>query len=269
MYLSLSIITTCKGRLEHLQQTLPRMVEQGFPVIVVDYDCPQGTAAWVAMHYPQVRVVRHRATPLFNHSHARNLGALAAASEYLLFLDADVFLSPNVLERIKSQVQPNSFFCHLQADRNLFGACLCPRMSFEKVGGYDEQFEGWGGEDRDLYDRLTLLGLKVQDFPAHAMSAIPHSNELRTAFVQEKNIATSRLINRLYSLAKIDLMRLLGKELPATVRIELHGHLKKLINSTSQGIPGQLHLPIRQIDLCGKRIDFVVQIRVAEVLETT
>ncbi len=40
-----SIITTCKGRLEHLKQTLPAMLAQkDSEVIVVDYSCPHGTA---------------------------------------------------------------------------------------------------------------------------------------------------------------------------------------------------------------------------------
>lgn len=45
-----SIITTCKGRLEHLRQTLPKMLAQQyssrFEVIVVDYDCPDETYRW-------------------------------------------------------------------------------------------------------------------------------------------------------------------------------------------------------------------------------
>jgi hypothetical protein len=35
---SVAIITTCKGRLAFLKQTLPLMVATGFPVTVVDYD---------------------------------------------------------------------------------------------------------------------------------------------------------------------------------------------------------------------------------------
>ena len=62
-----SIVTTCKGRLEHLKQSLPRMAAQaGAEVIVVDYDCPDGAGAWVAENFPAVRVVRVADAPLFN-----------------------------------------------------------------------------------------------------------------------------------------------------------------------------------------------------------
>ena len=53
-----SIITTCMGRLDHLKQTLPRLLEQpDCEVIVVDWSCPQDTAGYVAKHFPAVNVV--------------------------------------------------------------------------------------------------------------------------------------------------------------------------------------------------------------------
>jgi hypothetical protein len=55
---SVAIITTCKGRLAFLKQTLPLMVATGFPVTVVDYDCPEGTGDWVAANFPDVNLVR-------------------------------------------------------------------------------------------------------------------------------------------------------------------------------------------------------------------
>ena len=39
-----SIVTTCKGRLGNLKQSLPTFVaEAAAEVVVVDYDCPEGT----------------------------------------------------------------------------------------------------------------------------------------------------------------------------------------------------------------------------------
>jgi hypothetical protein len=39
-----SIVTTWKGRLRDLQQSLPTFVSQAAAeVVVVDYDCPEGT----------------------------------------------------------------------------------------------------------------------------------------------------------------------------------------------------------------------------------
>ncbi|MBM4221050.1 MAG: hypothetical protein FJ170_03775, partial [Gammaproteobacteria bacterium] len=75
---ALSFITTCKGRLQHLMQTLPKMAAQpGTETIVVDYDCPDNSGDWVAANFPAVRVVRVKDQPIFVASRARNLGAAA------------------------------------------------------------------------------------------------------------------------------------------------------------------------------------------------
>ena len=72
----LSYITTCKGRLSHLQQTLPRIADQPHvECIVVDYGCPERCGDWVEAHHPNVMVVRTGPTEGFNASRARNAGA--------------------------------------------------------------------------------------------------------------------------------------------------------------------------------------------------
>ena len=48
-----SIVTTCKGRLEHLQRSLPSFAAQsGAEVVVVDYDCPDGTGIGLQRTFP-------------------------------------------------------------------------------------------------------------------------------------------------------------------------------------------------------------------------
>jgi hypothetical protein len=40
----ISVITPCKGRLSYLKQTIINRVHPHIENIVVDYDCPNGTA---------------------------------------------------------------------------------------------------------------------------------------------------------------------------------------------------------------------------------
>ena len=62
----LSIVTTCKGRLHHLRRSLPRFLAQpNTEVIVVDYDCPDGTSDVVAREFPAARVVAVKDRPHF------------------------------------------------------------------------------------------------------------------------------------------------------------------------------------------------------------
>ena len=70
----IAFVVTCKGRLHHLKETLPLIVKQEpDEIVVVDYGCPDGTAAWVAVNFPRVKIVQFD-SPSFNVSHARNLG---------------------------------------------------------------------------------------------------------------------------------------------------------------------------------------------------
>lgn len=49
----LTYITTCKGRLHHLQETLPLVANQpAISLVVVDYGCPDHAGEWVAKQFP-------------------------------------------------------------------------------------------------------------------------------------------------------------------------------------------------------------------------
>jgi len=159
----LSIVTTCKGRLHHLRQSLPRFLAQpDCEVIVVDYDCPDGTADVVRREFPAAKVVAVNDRPQFNISAARNLGADSATSPWLAFIDADIVIAADFLERLC--LRPGSFYRFPPRDRgsSLLGSCVMPADAYRAVGRYDEVIQGYGGDDQDMYFRLGLAGLRPQ-----------------------------------------------------------------------------------------------------------
>ena len=101
----------CKGRLEHLQRSLPPRL--GLPDVenlVVDYDCPDGAGEWVQEHAPGARVVRVEGAEFYNASAARNVGAAMARADWLVFVHADVIVGPAFLSHVKARVEPGVFF---------------------------------------------------------------------------------------------------------------------------------------------------------------
>ena len=54
--------------------------------------------------------------------------------------------------------------------RRLFSLDIC---------GYDEGFDVWGAEDKALYERLNLLGLKKLTYPSSFVTIISHFYEMR------------------------------------------------------------------------------------------
>ena len=217
-----SIVTTCKGRLAHLKQSLPAMLAQdGAEVVVVDYCCPERAGDWVESAFPSVQVVRADGEEGFSNWRARNLGAEVATGEILLFCDADTVLAPQALDTIAKTVPENAYgyftrdsTAHfnksgLRLGRNqLRGFQVVPTEAFRKLEGYDDVPIGWGaGGDTDLEERLVLLGLKPQTLGDGVVEEVfEHGNAARTAF-HKAPIRISYASGLLYRRAKMALMR--------------------------------------------------------------
>jgi hypothetical protein len=163
--------------------------------VVVDYGCPDKAGRWVTeLRSPRARAIlmtpelTRYTHPHFNKPRALNAAASSVAKRTpgarLLLLDADT----RVLRPL-----PGTTGCMMQiadpADGDdLLGVLGVELSDFLAVGGASPCLEGYGMEDLDLRLRLYLRrGLAWERFPAGSFSAIPHSDELRTAHYVEKN----------------------------------------------------------------------------------
>ena len=125
----------------------------------------------------------------FNKSVAANEGVKKASTPFIAIMDSDVLISKETFDKTLSLI--NSFYdfvypfnrmvkqiydpfidvenfnfdevdSELETRINADGGFLfCRKDSFLNVGGYDETFEGWGGEDNDLCIRMNLSDYKV------------------------------------------------------------------------------------------------------------
>jgi glycosyltransferase involved in cell wall biosynthesis len=235
---SLSIITTCKGRLSHLKMSLPSfLAQENSEVIVVDYDCPDHTFDHVRMHFPSAKVLKVEDRPYFNNWEARNIGAASAAGDIFAFVDADTVISPDfsdwILKNINSGIyakMPNAISLQFHKDQSLGpgsnrfeGLLILPKETFLKLEGYDDLLQGWGaGGDTDMVDRLEFHGRKRLLMPeALVERSITHSDHDRIRF-HRMGISLSHLTGLLYRVSKNSLMRLFAKEISREERIKLY-----------------------------------------------
>jgi hypothetical protein len=204
-------VVPCKGRLGHLQQTAPSVLSHpGVHYCLVDYSCPERSGAWFESVFggpiAERRAMVHRISgrPGFNKSAAHNAGAWAAlqrGAESICFLDADTLTRPGFFEFVSARVRPGRFLiAGLNADGadqpSLTGVLALSAREFSKSGGFDESYEGWGGEDIEFRLRLCLLhGLDHVDIPLPLVAAIPHDNRLRTRFYTTQSPAESNARN--------------------------------------------------------------------------
>lgn len=226
---SISVVITCKGRLEHLRQTLP-LLARNLPdaeIILVDYDCPDRCGDWAEASVPGVTVVRVRNRPMFNLAKARNLGIARAGAPWLLLADADVLFSAPLPASVTVLMRAPAILLPDPRPAERFGTMLVPRADALAIGGYDETFEGWGAEDEDFLLRLEHRGLARRSFDGAGLGVIGHDDALRSQF-HDRGRALAWTLNCLYLAAKHDLSRLEQRlaaaglqKLYAALRVEL------------------------------------------------
>lgn len=252
--MKITYVTTCKGRLHHLERTLPTaLLQADAEWVVVDYGCPDRAGDWVQARYPQVRVVRVTDDPGFCAARARNLGAAAAKSPWIAFFDADVELAPDLFARLSPRLAPGHFFLPDSGDPNTWGSCLVERAAFLDVGGYDEAIDGWGGEDNDLYTALSIRGVQRSFYPGALVSPIRHSDEERTRFHASKSVPRATSVNAAYRALKFDVMRLVARPLAIEERLNLRQLARQLVEKAASAGAGdaafrvQVTLPDREL----------------------
>lgn len=240
-----SIITTCKGRLEHLKQSLPKMVAQkANEVVVVDYSCPDGTGEFVGTNFPGVRVVSVTGEAHFSNWKARNAGAAHASSDMLVFIDADTILADTAIDWLSKNVPAQSygFFDRKTsqsfnqsgprlASNQLKGFHVIPADAFRRVGGYDEVLEGYAaGADTDLEERLLSNRLVRHPLDASIiLSVIEHDAASRIRH-HAQPVRMSYGAGLLYRAAKRILLRLRAEpELPLRSRQKLYEAARKAV----------------------------------------
>lgn len=266
---TLTLVTTCKGRLSHLQESLPRMVElRAHEVIVVDANCPDRCGDWVEEHWPTVTVLRDPEQEIFNLSRSRNIGARSVETDWIFFIDADILLTPaftDWLTRAASHTGGLYFRAGLvdgSRDLNSWGSCIVPNRAFSLLGGYDTEFRGWGGEDDDLYMRLELLGLRSLSYPGDSVTPLSHSDKDRTKFhkIKDKNLQLG--INSAYIRLKKMILVAHGQalDLPAAVKKNLMDQVEtSLLQSREQSI----ELSLGTVELTKRRkMDLAMTIKV-------
>lgn len=180
----ISVIVPTHNRRERLERKLRGLEAQTgeFEVVVVADGCTDDTVAFLADYrpvYPLKVLYTDGKGPAF----ARNRGTEAAEGEILLFSDDDVLPGPGWIQAhqdahseaktvaVGRLVLPpelrNSGATDLPGPRvfwwNVTGNnTSLPKSLFDEIGGYDEAFSAYGGEDPDLGYRLVRAGGRLK-----------------------------------------------------------------------------------------------------------
>jgi glycosyltransferase involved in cell wall biosynthesis len=195
----ITVVIPTYNRIDTLRAVIPSLLRQDlradrYEIVVADSNSGDGTAeylAGVAAEYPRVR---HLPGPYTGRAMARNAGVAAARGAVVMFTDADIIASSDLLSRhlahherrddvavVGKELQVSSFAEYERlrdrpAERRplhpdsrkrlswlyfLTGNASVRRRNLDRVGGFDEDFTGYGHEDLELGYRLQKAGLTI------------------------------------------------------------------------------------------------------------
>jgi glycosyltransferase involved in cell wall biosynthesis len=251
----ITFVTTCRGRLPHLRETLPTLVGQpDSAVVVVDYSCPDGSGDWVEASFPQVEVVRSASNPLFELTRARNLGAASVRSPWICFIDADTRVDASFGERLRPLLAPGYFYRAEPRTPDIWGTTVCATEDFLDIGGYDEVIQGWGRDDEDFYARLIMAGVRSAGFPGELIEALEHSDTERVEHYDIKDRWLNSSINHVYCRVKIELMLIHQSPLNLDVRKRLYDLVRSSVTAArekGEAVTMSFPLPSQLTRACG------------------
>lgn len=195
----ISVVIPTYNRLDTLSRVVPTLLAQDlepsqYELLVCDSNSTDGTAEYLATVAQRHTNVRHLAGAYGGRAAARNAGIAQARGDVVLFNDADIFASPDLLsvhlrrhrERtgiavVGLEVQCRDFeeyeykrdhpeargHLHPPSRRKLSwlyfltGNASVRRADLLRAGCFDESFTGYGHEDLELGYRLARLGIEI------------------------------------------------------------------------------------------------------------
>ncbi|MEA2236543.1 MAG: hypothetical protein QOC81_1267 [Thermoanaerobaculia bacterium] len=177
------------GRLPHLLATLRNIAGQSgvaFECIVVEQSAEPEIERFLPSWVRYIHTPLPRTDLPYCRSWAFNVAVRQAQSDILVFHDNDVLIPERfayeAVERVTegySFVDLKRFMFYLDADdtarvfvtgsppkgvaarvvQNLMGGNIVARRdAYDAIGGFDESYIGWGGEDNDFADRADVVG---------------------------------------------------------------------------------------------------------------
>lgn len=157
------------GDLKHVMPLVIRSANNSPPVeiLVLDYNSTDDLDDYMESlrdidlaEGTTISYIKYNKGKYYHNAHARNLVSLAAKGEYIIAAASDIYLEKMFFSRVKKELKASQrSFLRLDS-RTMVGIIVLKKSEFIEAGGYDERFDLYGSEDRDLNSRLERRGLE-------------------------------------------------------------------------------------------------------------
>jgi hypothetical protein len=160
-------------RLPHLRATLRSIAGQrdvAVECIVVEQAARREIETQLP---PWVRYLFTECATPYNRAATFNAGVAAARGDVVILHDNDIVVPADYAREVAARaaegwqfIDIKRFLFHLDAGGALGsimqnaqgGSIAATRAAYDAIGGFDDEFVGWGGEDNDFWDRAATTG---------------------------------------------------------------------------------------------------------------
>jgi hypothetical protein len=200
--------TTCKGRTQHLEQTLPANLKDNLSArsVLVNYNSRDHLDEYLRKKHGRdiesgkLSVYRFTEPGPFRMAHAKNLAhrlAILEGADVLVNVDADNFAGRDFDRYAVEQLADQESFLWarmMRGDmkRGISGRIAVTTRAFMAAGGYDEVFSAWGPDDKDFNVRLRRLGFMGREIDHRFLEAVSHNDKMR--FREYPHIQDSQVV---------------------------------------------------------------------------
>ena len=162
----ISLCTPVMNRLDDLRQVMPARIAEANaspPVELCILDCSSTDGLQDYMN-ELVRIARVAADSYitykridgityYHQAKGYNAAMMLGGGEYLVTMGADHIPNPGFIDAIREAVFDGHEWGYVDKTAIIY----CHRDDFIHIGGYDERFEFYGPEDKDIMRRLRML----------------------------------------------------------------------------------------------------------------
>lgn len=182
----LSYCIPCHRRLDDLLQCMDGLIiaanaSPPVEIVIVDYgDQPSLEPALAPyrqhLHPDNTLVVReYRHRPHYHMAHARNLTVRVATGEYLTIAATDIVPHPTFFQTVRTMIANTPYTYIRSMTDGYIGVITIKRDELIAAGGFDERFEFYGTEDKELNARLNRRGAHVGYYDLDALIRLHHT----------------------------------------------------------------------------------------------
>lgn len=191
--------TTCKGRTQHLAQTLPQNLADNpeAQVVVLSYNDQTDLELYLRSNHTadiesgRLVVYQYREPVPFRMAHAKNLAhrlGILEGADLLVNMDADNYSGPGFAKYVAEKfTESDRMFMWSRMvkegrdrlARGISGRIAVTKNGFLMAGGYDEKYETHSPDDKDFNARLRRLGFAGHEIDAKFLLAVLHNDRMR------------------------------------------------------------------------------------------